>query len=271
MSLPIQYAFEGTDVRVVLIQGQPWFIAMDVCSALALSDTNKALLGLDHDEKREHEQYSGSGRKPTLINEPGLYSLVLRSRKPEAKRFKRWITHEVLPAIRKHGAYVMPTDKVDDDVTPMSAHIEADQIVSAGRVFRAMFTTARSMGMARRMAATRANASALRSTGVDLAAELGAGNWLAGPDIPTSQRDEYELQERVRAHLSGNNWPQGFTSQQLIEALELNYDKSTQTSIGFCLKLLGYSRVRQCVGANGLRSWVFVIKPYARERMEAAA
>jgi len=134
-----------------------------------------------------------------------------------------------------------------------------------------MFTTARSMGMGRRLAATRANASALRSTGVDLAAELGASNWLAGPEIPASQRLQYELQERVREHLVSNDWPQGFTSQQLIEALELTYDRSTQTSIGHCLKLLGYSRVRQGAGTNGLRSWVFVIRPYARGQIEVAA
>lgn len=94
------------DVRAVMIDGEPWFYAMDVCSAVGLSDTNKALLGLDDDEKREHEQYSGSGRKPLLINESGLYSLILRSRKPEAKAFKKWVTAEVLPAIRKYGMYL---------------------------------------------------------------------------------------------------------------------------------------------------------------------
>lgn len=94
------------DVRAVMIDGDPWFYAMDVCSAVGLADTNKALIGLDDDEKREHEQYSGSGRKPLLINESGLYSLILRSRKPEAKAFKKWVTAEVLPAIRKHGMYL---------------------------------------------------------------------------------------------------------------------------------------------------------------------
>lgn len=94
------------DVRAVMIDGDPWFFAMDVCAAVALTDTNKALIGLDDDEKREHEQYSGSGRKPLLINESGLYSLILRSRKPEAKAFKKWVTAEVLPAIRKHGMYL---------------------------------------------------------------------------------------------------------------------------------------------------------------------
>ncbi|MDF0729119.1 BRO family protein [Pseudomonas entomophila] len=101
----IPFQFEARKVRALLIDDQPWFFAIDVCSALALSDTNKALLGLDSDEKCEHEQYSGSGRKPILINESGLYSLILRSRKAEAKRFKKWVTAEVLPSIRKHGRY----------------------------------------------------------------------------------------------------------------------------------------------------------------------
>ncbi|WP_435105555.1 BRO-N domain-containing protein [Arhodomonas sp. AD133] len=104
----VPFSFESTEVRTLLIGDQPWFFAMDVCASLALRDTNKALLNLDEDEKCEHEQYSGSGRKPILINESGLYSLVLRSRKPEAKRFKKWVTNEVLPAIRKTGAYGTP-------------------------------------------------------------------------------------------------------------------------------------------------------------------
>lgn len=101
----IPFSFGAQPVRALLDDDQPWFFAKDVCTALALMDTNKALIGLDDEEKREHEQYSGSGRKPVLINESGLYSLILRSRKAEAKRFKKWVTAEVLPAIRKHGRY----------------------------------------------------------------------------------------------------------------------------------------------------------------------
>ena len=106
MTLPVLFEFEAQPVRVIHEDGgEPWFYAVDVCQTLDLSDTNKALLGLDDDERREHEQYSGSGRKPILINESGLYSLILRSRKAEAKRFKKWVTAEVLPSIRKHGRY----------------------------------------------------------------------------------------------------------------------------------------------------------------------
>lgn len=101
----IPFKFGAQEVRTLLIADQPWLYAVDVCASLGLADTNKALIGLDDDEKCEHEQYSGSGRKPILINESGLYSLILRSRKAEAKRFKKWVTAEVLPAIRKHGRY----------------------------------------------------------------------------------------------------------------------------------------------------------------------
>jgi len=215
-------------------------------------------VSLDADEKREHEHYSGSGRKPILINESGLYSLILRSRKMEAKRFKKWVTAEVLPSIRKHGAYVMPVAEFEPETerVPMAAHVEADQIVSAGRVFRALYTTGRAMGMARRLAATRANQAAERATGVDLAAELGASQWLDGPDLPEPQRRQYELQQRIRAHLVANNWSQGFSNQQLIEALGLVNDRATQMAVGHCLALLGYKRAR--LSSPG-RPWVYVL------------
>lgn len=101
---------EFGQVRTVVQGEDVWFLAKDVCDILELNDTNKALLALDDDEKSKHEQYSGSGRKPMIINESGLYSLILRSRKPQAKAFKKWVTSEVLPSIRKHGAYM--TDQV---------------------------------------------------------------------------------------------------------------------------------------------------------------
>src|SRR5690606_25750091 len=149
------------------------------------------------------------------------------------------------------GAYVMPTAEPSEPAdAPMSAHVEADQIVSAGRVFRALFTTARSMGMARRLAATRANQAAERATGIDLAAELGASEWLDGPDMPTSQRKHYELQQNLRAHLAANDWPQGVTTQQLIEAMGLQLDKATQMAVGQSIQLLGYTR-RRAASADG--------------------
>ncbi|MFW5390425.1 BRO family protein [Yersinia sp. 2544 StPb PI] len=109
-------------VRTVVINQSPWFFAIDVCQALELSDTNKALLSVDDEDIREHEQYSGSGRKPLLVNESGLYSLILKSRKPKAKRFKRWITSEVLPSIRTTGSYsLMPSNDLPDFTDEVAA------------------------------------------------------------------------------------------------------------------------------------------------------
>lgn len=88
----------------VLIDGEPWLVAKDVCEVLGLADTNRALAGLDDDEKGTHIMSTlGGNQQVSIINEAGLYSLTIRSRKPEAKLFKRWITHEALPTIRKTG------------------------------------------------------------------------------------------------------------------------------------------------------------------------
>ncbi len=98
-------------VRTVLIDGEPWFVAVDVCRALEISNVSDALKRLDDDEKMTidstegHVGKRGGAQSMNIVNEPGLYTLVLSSRKPEAKAFKRWITHEVIPSIRKTGAY----------------------------------------------------------------------------------------------------------------------------------------------------------------------
>lgn len=98
-------------VRTVIREGQPWFVAADVCRVLEIDRTQTRRL--DEDEKGVYSiQTPGGKQEVTTVNEPGLYSLVLGSRKPEAKAFKRWITHEVVPTIRKTGAYglALPQD-----------------------------------------------------------------------------------------------------------------------------------------------------------------
>ena len=97
------------EVGAVELEGNTWFIARDVCRALELDNSRQAISRLDEDEKNTVILNDGNRGNPNMaiINESGLYSLVLSSRKPEAKAFKRWITHEVLPSIRKHGMYAM--------------------------------------------------------------------------------------------------------------------------------------------------------------------
>jgi prophage antirepressor-like protein len=102
------FDFEGRQVRIVTdAQGEPWFVAADVLTTISLD--RKALERLDDDEKGVNSIHTPGGvQEMTTVNEPGLYALVLGSRKAEAKRFKRWVTHEVLPTIRKTGSYAVP-------------------------------------------------------------------------------------------------------------------------------------------------------------------
>lgn len=111
-----KFSFEGmAEVRVVKIDGEPWFVAADVTGALGFAKASAATKYLDDDEKRVIAGRSMGITNPravrdevVVVNESGLYSLILRSRKPEAKRFKRWVTSEVLPTIRKTGGYATP-------------------------------------------------------------------------------------------------------------------------------------------------------------------
>ena len=95
-------------VWVLEIDGQPWWVLRDVCAALGLNSPHKVAERLDEDERNQIPLIDNIGRsqQTTIINESGLYAVILRSDKPKAKKFRRWITSEVLPSIRRHGAYI---------------------------------------------------------------------------------------------------------------------------------------------------------------------
>lgn len=102
-------------VRVVEQGGEPWFVANDVCEALDIKNSRDALSRLDEDEKANVGLNDGSqNRRMNIVNEYGLYILVMASRKQEAKEFKRWIAHEVIPAIRKTGGYIAGSENMTD-------------------------------------------------------------------------------------------------------------------------------------------------------------
>lgn len=98
------FNYEDSPIRVVENEGEPWWVLKDVCKVLGLSNATIVASRLDDDEVTKFDLGSLSG-KSNIINESGLYNVILRSDKPKAKAFKRWITHEVIPSIRKHGAY----------------------------------------------------------------------------------------------------------------------------------------------------------------------
>ena len=128
--------FENPDfgqVRTVTKDGEPWFVAADVCRALEVGNSRQALSRLDDDEKGViSTDTPGGEQKMSIVNEPGLYSLVLGSRKPEAKNFKRWITHEVIPSIRKTGSY-----SIQEPETPAQLRAKAMMINAKTRLFNA--------------------------------------------------------------------------------------------------------------------------------------
>ncbi len=103
------FNYNGNEVRTIQKDGEPWWVLKDVCNVLDLSDTNKTAERLDVDElTRIKFVTGGQNREMLCINESGLYNVILRSDKPEAKPFRKWVTSEVLPSIRKHGAYMTP-------------------------------------------------------------------------------------------------------------------------------------------------------------------
>ena len=106
---------ETHEIRTTIIDGEVWFVAKDVCNILGLTNPTKALSSLDNDEKMTltnsegHSGQRGGAQSYNVINEAGLYALVFRSNKPEAKAFSRWVRREVLPSIRKSGMYLTET------------------------------------------------------------------------------------------------------------------------------------------------------------------
>lgn len=103
------WTFGETEVRTIELDGEPWWVLSDVCKVLELSTPAKIAARLEDDEKGMNQIHTPGGtQNVTIISESGLYSVILRSDKPQAKPFRKWVTGEVLPTIRKHGAYMTP-------------------------------------------------------------------------------------------------------------------------------------------------------------------
>ncbi|WZY36094.1 phage antirepressor [Bacillus sp. FSL W8-1122] len=114
--------FEGNELRIVDQDGEPWFVANDVCEILELTNPSMVLQRLDDDERSKFNL--GRQGKTNVVNEFGLYNLVLGSRKPEAKKFKRWITHEVIPSIRKTGSYSLQVPQTFSEALMLAAELQ---------------------------------------------------------------------------------------------------------------------------------------------------
>lgn len=125
------FNFENHEVRSLLISNEPWFVGKDVADVLGYADTNQAIRKHVDNEDRLTRRFDGTGqsRDMTIINESGLYSLILSSKLPSAKKFKRWVTSEVLPALRKTGQYQVK--ELSGSELMAKALIEAQSVLAA--------------------------------------------------------------------------------------------------------------------------------------------
>ena len=136
---PFTFPTTGQPVRTLLLDGEPWFVAADVCTALGYSRVADALRIPDPDDLAAHFVRGDDGleRPGQILNEAALYSLILRSNRPDAKRFKRWITHDVLPAIRKTGSYSLPREMSRLELIDLARDSELARIEAETRAAKA--------------------------------------------------------------------------------------------------------------------------------------
>lgn len=125
------FDYHGQEVRTVEMNGQPWFVLKDIAEVLKLTDTNKISARLEADELTQIKFVSGGQNREMLcVSESGLYNVVLRSDRPEAKPFRRWITHEVIPSIRKTGGYIAGQETLSPEELMAKALLVAKQTLA---------------------------------------------------------------------------------------------------------------------------------------------
>jgi len=145
------FNYQGNEIQALAINGEPWWVLKEVCDVLEHSNSRKIAERLDEDEKGVTPIYTPGGiQQMTIINESGLYNVILRSDKPEAKKFKRWLTHEVLPQIRRQGFYMgdLPPEKLLEMMAMMAELLSTLKAHGQGAVVNDGNQSATSLGIA---------------------------------------------------------------------------------------------------------------------------
>lgn len=125
------FTYQSNEVRTVQRNGEPWFVLRDVCEVLCIGSPHKVYERLDEDEKgRSQIPTPGGLQEMSVINESGLYAVILRSDKPEAKPFRKWVTTEVLPSIRKNGGYIAQQEALSPEELMAKALMVAQQTIA---------------------------------------------------------------------------------------------------------------------------------------------
>ena len=260
---------EFGSVRVVEKDGDPWFVARDVCAMLGFDDghTNDAIKGLDEDEKATplkivgRNDFNGLRKDSLLVNEPGLYSLILRSNKPEAKVFKRWITHEVIPTIRKTGSYSLAPRSYAEALRALAAEVEVREAVEAQKALAEnqrdeAIRTKAEIGNRREATAMATASAATRKVGV-LEDKLGLGrNYKQVKAIPWLF-DEFadcpSMYQQVGKRLSALSQRLGYKTERIpcpefpngIKAYHVDVIDAFRNELKRDLNMLGKWRLRR--------------------------
>lgn len=246
------FRYEGADVRTVMIDGEPWFVIADVCRVLGIGKANDAARGLEDDETGTDTIRTPSGDQKMLIcSEPGLFSLIMRSRKQEARAFKRWVTHEVLPTIRKTGTYSTAPELSEDEIVHKALAITARRVTQ-------LESRVAELEPAAAHAETFRQAEGLRTIG-DVANDFKAHCATNFPGVKVKHQDVWDHAGRLGLVIRGDSIRHNQPTAQAIEAgwaraHRTTYETATrgpQTSVTTHLTPKGEARLW-----DGLASWL---------------
>lgn len=174
------FNYNGNEVRTIQKDGEPWWVLKDVCNVLDISQAVRVAERLDEDEVSQTHIVDSLGRRQEtyIVNESGLYNVILRSDKPEAKPFRKWVTSEVLPSIRKHGAYMTP-QKIEeallnpDTIIKLATNLKAErekrmELERQAEKDKPLVTFANSVSVAKASILVGELAKLLKQNGVDM-------------------------------------------------------------------------------------------------------
>ena len=132
MSTVELFQYESAQLRTAVVDGEPWFVASDVAKILEFRDAHNLVRGIDDEDRATHKVSTPSGTQDvTIISEPGLYAAIVRSNSARVKPFKRWLTHDVLPAIRKTGGYSLVPKSLPEALRAYATEVEAHEVTKA--------------------------------------------------------------------------------------------------------------------------------------------
>lgn len=215
-----KFDFKGAPLRTLTDKaGEPWFVAKDVCAILEISNPSDALKRLDDDERSRFNL--GRQGETNIVNEAGLYVLVLGSRKPEAHEFKRWVTHEVLPSIRKHGGYMAGQERMTPEQMALASmrwlQSKVDEQAKQFKAQEGKVLFANAVETARTSILVGDFAKILKSNGIDIGprrlfAWLREHGWLikakgSSWNMPTQKAMDlhlFEIKETTISHSDGH-------------------------------------------------------------------